>query len=121
MVTDPPPIEDYPTILLLEDDQDQGELFCEIALHNGYVVFVATTLEQALSILEMHHTVIDYVLSDNRVGFIEAGKKIKEACTLKNKPCLIYSGLKTPDVDLEKPLDWTLLWNQLKTGLVHGT
>jgi CheY-like chemotaxis protein len=109
------PIQKELVILLLEDDLDQQDTFREILTHLGHVVLCASTLKQARDILQEHNRNIDHVLSDNHVDHSEAGLEMKQICAKYEKPCLVFSGLKTPGVDMEKPLNWGDLWEYLRS------
>ena len=53
-------------ILIIEDDAQSLRLFTKVLENEGYIVFTATTLQEAHLKLANHH--YDLVLSDIRLG-----------------------------------------------------
>lgn len=96
-------------ILLLEDDPEQAALYADILFEQGFVVYVAQRMEQALRILAAYGHRVDHVLTDNMIGRFSAGQLVRDAARTLGIPCHVYSGSDSRGVDLSKPMDWVVV------------
>jgi len=93
------------TLLLVEDDRDQREMYTELLEERGFVVFAAEGLGQAKRIIEEHCWVIDTVIADNKLLDGE-GAALREVCRDLKIKFFLMSGLQSQDTDFVKPVKW---------------
>lgn len=102
-----------PVILLLEDDTEQAALLLERLTDQGFKVFNAINVDQAVKLLIDYQGRIDKIICDNWVDSVEAGPILRGMAETLRINCLVISGMSAEGVDLLKPFRWADLMGRL--------